>query len=311
MNPRARSLQNARSVAGFLGGAMVLLAALASPAKADTTSQAYNLKMQFGRLKNELSRNRTVFHRPLIIRSQETAVGIEGEVFAVIDRSFARIEAGLRDVRRWCDLLVLQPNVKQCDASVASSPGTLVVRLGRQNEASIEQTVRVQFSHRVVASAPGYLKLQLAADEGPLGTSNYRISIEAIPADERRTFLQLTYAHTQGLAARVVTQGYLATLGRGKVGFSIVGRSPAGEPLYVGGVRGIVERNAMRYYLAVETALDVDEIPGLTPMQRQKQRFRKWYAATEQFAMQLHEVDEATYLETKRRDAERTAEDIP
>ena len=50
---------------------------------------------------------------------------------------------------------------------------------------------------------------------------------------------------------------YLAGAGREKVGFSVVERLPDGRPVYVDGVRGVVERSAMRYYLAIESTVDV------------------------------------------------------
>jgi len=43
-------------------------------------------------------------------------------------------------------------------------------------------------------------------------------------------------------------------VGSDKVGFSIVGQGADGQPTLVGGVRGMLERNTMRYYLAVDAA---------------------------------------------------------
>ena len=43
---------------------------------------------------------------------------------------------------------------------------------------------------------------------------------------------------------------YLHSVGRDKVGFTIVDRKPDGSPRYVKGIRGAVERNVMRYYFA-------------------------------------------------------------
>ena len=50
-------------------------------------------------------------------------------------------------------------------------------------------------------------------------------------------------------------QGYLATGGRDKVGFSIVGKTASGAPQYLDGMRAVVERNTMRYYLAIDAYL--------------------------------------------------------
>ena len=40
-----------------------------------------------------------------------------------------------------------------------------------------------------------------------------------------------------------------------KVGFTVVGHSPDGKPIYVDDFRGALERNAMRYYLCIEAYL--------------------------------------------------------
>ncbi|MCY1186091.1 hypothetical protein D9M73_269280 [compost metagenome] len=64
------------------------------------------------------------------------------------------------------------------------------------------------------------------------------------------------------MAARVAMQGYLATIGRDKVGFSIVGNNARGQPIHVGGTRGVIERNTMRYYLAIEAYLSALSAPA-------------------------------------------------
>ena len=51
-----------------------------------------------------------------------------------------------------------------------------------------------------------------------------------------------------GALAAVVAGHYLATLGRNKVGFTVIDHKPDGQPVYIGNVRGLVERNCMRYW---------------------------------------------------------------
>jgi hypothetical protein len=66
---------------------------------------------------------------------------------------------------------------------------------------------------------------------------------------------------------------------------------------YVGGLRGVVERNAMRYYLAIEAHLGALSAP---PGARPERSMREWFAATERYPRQLHEIGRAEYLEMKR-----------
>jgi hypothetical protein len=84
-------------------------------------------------------------------------------------------------------------------------------------------------------------------------------------------------------------QAYLGTLGSDKVGFT-----PKGASGYVGGVRGVVERNTMRYYLAIDAFLDAPRPEQLD------RRLAAWFDATERYARQLHETERSEYLEMKR-----------
>jgi len=90
---------------------------------------------------------------------------------------------------------------------------------------------------------------------------------------------------------------YLATIGRGKVGFTPAGKQPSGQPEYIGGMRGVVERNAMRCYLAIDAYLGALAAPP--PVQLQK-RLHSWFIATEQYPRQLHEVNRTAYIDMKR-----------
>jgi hypothetical protein len=89
-------------------------------------------------------------------------------------------------------------------------------------------------------------------------------------------------------------QGYLATVGRDKVGFT---RVSSGGSDYIGGVRGVVERNTMRYYLAIDAYLGALSSPA--PEQFEK-RLNNWFSSTERFPHQLHEIDRQQYLDMKR-----------
>jgi hypothetical protein len=143
------------------------------------------------------------------------------------------------------------------------------------------------------------MKAELTSADGPLGTSDYRIAVEAAPMDATHTMLHMSYAYGFGLAARVAMNVYLSTAGSDKVGFSVVGKDDDGKPTYVGGVRGLVERNTMRYYLAID-----DYVAAPAPAQLE-QRLDTWFDATERYPRQLHELDKSDYLSMKRIEAKR------
>jgi hypothetical protein len=101
---------------------------------------------------------------------------------------------------------------------------------------------------------------------------------------------------------RLAMKIYLATAGRDKVGFTVIGTQPDGQPNYIGGVRGVVERNTMRYFLAIDAYLTALSAPAPA---RLETRLQNWYDATENYARQLHDVDRNAYLEMKRREYRR------
>jgi hypothetical protein len=72
-----------------------------------------------------------------------------------------------------------------------------------------------------------------------------------------------------------------------------------GRPRYIGGMRGVVERNTVRYYLAVQAWLAARELPREA---RIEQALRNWYALVERWPRQLHELSESRYLAMKRRE---------
>ena len=97
-------------------------------------------------------------------------------------------------------------------------------------------------------------------------------------------------------------QGYLATIGRDKVGFTATGKLANGQPAYIQGVRGVVERNTMRYYLAIDAYLAALAAP---PEEQLEKRMQHWYNATDQYARQLHEMERDDYLKMKRSEYQR------
>ena len=261
---------------------------------------AASLRARFGTLTQELSNNQ--FQRPLYLESSESPNDLKGEIYATLDHPFSAVGPALQGVGHWCEILILHLNVKDCQASGAGPADTLSVVIGKKYDQALEDAYRVDFTYKVGAATADYLRVQLNAEAGPVGTKNYRIIFEAVPVDAKRTFVHMSYAYGYGMAARVAMQAYLATVGRSKVGFSVVGQKADGKPVYIGNVRGVVERNTMRYFLAIESYLGALSAP---PAQRVEQRLRDWYAAIERYPVQLHEMERNEYIDMKRRELKR------
>jgi hypothetical protein len=267
---------------------MILLTVVALPAGAQN---AEALRARHAALQAELANSE--FGRPLHVESRDENGAQTGDIYAVIEMPFATVAAALRDADRWCDILVLPANVKRCTAG----GGSLGLYIAQNPQDPPEAAYRVDFRYRVPAHTDQHLRVALDAPSGPLGTRDYRIRLEAASLDGQRTFMHLSYAYALGFAARIALQGYFATAGRDKVGFSIVDRGPDGRPVYVDGSRGVVERNAMRYYLAVEAYLASLDTP---PQERLETRLRDWYAAIERYPQLEEDVNRDEYLRLKR-----------
>lgn len=261
----------------------LVLASTVAPAFADTGSAAA-LRASYSSIKAELEHS--AFGKPVHLASKQTRDRAEGDIHAVIDQPFDAVSGALSNVRSWCDILIIHPNVTSCRA--APDGKSLTIGVGKQSTPAA-------FSFDVASADADYLDVQLHADDGPMGTSDYRIRLEATPLDATRTLLRLVYSHGFGVKARLAMRAYLSTFGRGKVGFTVVGQSPDGKPVYVDDFRGALERNAMRYYLCIEAYLVSLSAP---PNRRFEKQLQTWYGYTERWPLQLHEEPE--YLALKR-----------
>jgi hypothetical protein len=271
---------------------------------AQADDSAARLRDKYQSLTQQLAHN--PFHRPLYLESQELPSSLKGDIYGVLDHSFAVVSGALSDPAQgpanWCDVLILHLNTKYCHASTGENGTVLAVNIGKKTEESLSSSYRVQFNFRPVASTADYFRVELSAATGPLSTKDYRIVLEAIPVGDNRTFIHLTYAYGYGTAGRLAMKTYLATVGSDKVGFSTMPGASASEPQYIGGVRGLVERNTMRYFLAIESYLGALASP---PADRVDKRFADWFDATEQYPRQLHEVSRTDYLQMKHNEYQR------
>ena len=235
-----------------------------------------------------------------MLESKESADDLKGDVYAVVEHPFATVQQALQSSEHWCDILILHLNVKRCKAG-SGTPKKIELNVGRKFDQPLEDAYALQFAYRVVASSSDYLQVQLAAEEGPLSTKNYRIQVEAAPVDAKRSVIHMSYAYGYGFTARMAMKTYLATIGSAKVGFTILDRKD-GKPVYQGGVLGLLERNTMRYYLAIDAYLAAYALPAADQPEK---RIREWYASTERYAEQLHEMEQSDYLEMKRKELKR------
>jgi hypothetical protein len=270
--------------------ALCALLVLAGVAQAQ---DAAALHAKFDSLQDKLAHN--AYGRPLVLQSTQTSDRLEGEVYARVDQPYPAVRKSLQGTDNWCGILILHLNVKMCHAQ----PAGLDMALGRKYDQPVDDAYKLHFDYKLASDSADYLRAELTSGDGPLGTRDYRIAVEVAPLDAAHTMLHMSYAYGFGFTARVAMDTYLATAGASKVGFSVSGKDGDGQPKYVGGVRGLVERNTMRYYLAID-----DFVAAPAPSQLE-QRLNTWFDATERYPRQLHEVEKNDYLVMKREEAKR------
>lgn len=286
-------------VFGFVMAVRVAAGAVAqTSAVPGNDSNASALLDKHAALSAQLAQN--VYRRPLFLESTESANKVSGSAYAVLDSPLSTVSAAFKSPRQWCDVLILHLNTKYCRADTDASPSTLKMDIGKKTPQALANTFALEFSYRVASATANYLAVELKADKGPVSTSDYRIELQAIPLPEGKTFIHLRYSYGYGLAGRLAMQTYLATLGSSKVGFTQL--KEGGKSAYVGGMRGTVERNTMRYYLAMEAYLASLNQP---PAQQFTARLNYWFDATEEYPQQLHEVDRSSYISMKKDEYQR------
>lgn len=248
-------------------------------------------------IKTQLEKNQ--FGIPLYLESEEEYSSLHVDVYGIFDYPFDGVRDALQEPDNWCDINILLFNVKTCTCAKVSDQWQLTLYSGRKFYQPPADAYKLDFKINIAALEPDYLDIALTAKNGPLLTTDHRMRLEAVPLGEGKTFIHFSYDYSYGMLARAAIKSYYATIGRDKKGFSIIATDKKGGPVYVGGTRGSVERNAVRYYLAIQTYMDTLIIPS-------NQRFEKqiscWYDLTMRFPRQLYELDKGEYLANKRRE---------
>lgn len=193
----------------LLGIALFFFFVDLQPARAD---DAAALRARHAALRPQLTDN--PFQRPLHLESSQQAGTLKGDIYALTAQPYAVVGPALQGAEQWCDILILHINVKSCRTRDAKAGATVRVHIGRKFDQPLDDAYPVQFSYRVAAARPDYLRVELKAEKGPMSTSDYRIMLEAVALDAERSFLHLSYSYAYGMAARVAMRGYLATLAR-------------------------------------------------------------------------------------------------
>lgn len=241
------------------------------------------------------------FGVPLFLNSFEQSSRVNVDVYGVFDFPFNSVVTALKVPSSWCDIVSLHPNVKACTYSKEPDSGQLTFYIGKKVYQPPKKARQVLYQYRTVVQQRGYLDMILTADEGPFGTKDHTMRFEALPLDGGKTFVHVSYAYNDSVALRLAEKAYFATLGRDKVGFTVTGTDKSGRPVYIGGPRGAIERNAVRYYFAIQTCINTLHSPRKTLF---RTRINQWYDLTSLYKKQLLDLSKTEYLKSKSREHE-------
>ena len=249
---------------------------------------------KYAQLSGSLASN--AYGRPLFLESLETASTVNGDVYAVLNSPYATVSNKFKNEHNWCEVMILPINTKYChETSVGGRPG-LRVHIGKKTEQDLADTFGLDFNFNVTAASPKFVAVQLNAIKGPLGTHHYKIELSALPLPDGKTYMHLHYEYSYGFTSRLAMQAYLATVGNGKVGFTRLNGT------YVDGMRGAVERNTMRYYLAIDAYLANMASPAA---QQFDGRLEYWFTATQKYPAQFGDIEKSAYLTMKKNEYQR------
>ncbi len=264
-----------------------------SPAYANNA----DLSAIYTQLKPILEKN--VYGIPVYIHSMDENNTMTGSIYGVIHHPYSRLEESVTQASSWCDIAPQHLNIKACTYQVTDGYCQLTFYSGRKFYEKADDVYQLAYRFEIKQQDKDYIHISLSAAEGPAGTSQYHLDIEAIPINKTSSFIYFNYSYQYNFITSMGMGTYLATLGRGKVGFSITGKDDKGKPVYIDGVRGIIERNSVRYYLAIQSYLDTLH---LTEDKRFEARINKWFDLTEKHHLQLHEMEKKEYLEYKHQE---------
>ncbi len=248
-------------------------------------------------LKIEARLLKNPYNMPLYVESREEDFKAAVDVYGVIEHPFETVSTMLEIPANWCDIAFLHINDKACTYTKTDNEWHLTLYSGRKFYQPPEDAHQLNYVFHIKAQQHDYLALQLNAPVGPLSTKDHRIDAEMIPLDKDRTLIHLSYAFGYGRLGRMAMKSYFATIGRSKIGFSTAGTDDHGSPVYVGGIKGAIERNVVRYYSAILSYLDALRYPADQQFER---RINRWYDLTDRYKKQLHELDKEQYLANKR-----------
>ena len=232
----------------------------------------------------------------LSLVSREQQGEVSAEVTAILSYPFATAAPALASAENWCQFMPLHFNIKACTYERQPNGEVVTLYSGRKSYQSPQESHTLAYRVEARDLSDEQLALSLHAPSGPAGTRDYRIEVQALKVKEG-TLLHIRSSYRPSMTSALLTRTYLSTLGRDKVGFTRSEQNGVMRP--VQGVRGVIERNVMRYQLAIDTFLHTQALPATA---RREVALTRWFRLNDSHPEQLHEMAQGEYLTIKRRE---------
>ena len=227
----------------------------------------------------------------LHIQSDVGDIRLHADIYAINHYDFSELITKLSTPSNWCQFITLHLNIKACVYQMGSEK-SLVFYAGRKFYEPAESAYELRYKFSVKKRQKDYFKLVLSAKSGPFSTSNYLIELELLQIGEN-VLMHFSLSYDSSFSSRLGSNVYLSTMGADKIGFSQV-ENNEGKKEFIKGVEGIIERNAMRYFLALNVYFEYGAVT--------EKLLPAWFDATEQYHDQLHEVEKSDYLRDKKQE---------
>ena len=230
------------------------------------------------------------------LESSEQKGLVSADVSTILPYPFETVAPALEKAQNWCQFMPLHFNIKACTCEQQSGGEVLTLYSGRKTYQSPDASLAIAYRFEVAKRGDGQLMLHLHTSKGPAGTRDYVLDVDALKVKEG-TMLHIHSSYQPSFTSSLLTGTYLATIGHDKIGFTRVTEDGKSHP--VKGVRGVIERNVMRYQFAIDAFLNTQSLPAVS---RHEAELRYWFKKNDSFPQQLHEMSEKDYLEIKHKE---------
>jgi len=253
---------------------------------------------KYHQIEKELKKSSSAI--PFYLESSMSQNGSHVDIYGTIKYPFDIVKNGLQLPTNWCDIVLLHTEVRACTYKKVNDTWLLTLYNVKKFQDPLGDAYQMKFEYRITQQL-GFFAISLSAPEGPFSTKDHQIGLEVLPLDEGRTFIHLRYSLRYSPLGYFLMKSYFLIFGGGRIGFSVIGTDRDGNSVYVGGLRGAIESDVLRYYLAILAYMDTLKIPI---EQRFEKRISQWYDLTTRYKRQLFKMEKEEYLTYKRQDQE-------